>query len=77
MIGVKVVELGSGYLRFFIFRVVFNLSTLNSPITSIFLQNMCMLKLNPKLQLAKIKINEVLEKQWLFAVQNVSSIITA
>ena len=77
MIGVKVMVLGSGYSGFFIFRVVFNLSTWNFPITSIFLQNICILKLNPEPQLAKIKINEVLEKQRLLVVQTVSNIITA
>lgn len=77
MIGVKVVVLCSGSSRFFIFKVVFSLSTLKFPITSIFLQNMCTLKLNPKPQLAKIMINEVLEKQRLLVVQTVSNIITA
>lgn len=69
--------LGSGYSRFSILRVGFNMSALNFPIISIFLQNMCILNLNSKLQLAKIKINEVLEKQRLLAVQTVSSIIIA
>lgn len=47
--GGMVVVSGTGYSRFSILREGFNLSALNFPIISIFLQNICILKLNSKL----------------------------
>lgn len=75
MIGGKLVVVGLGTPDFLYSEWAFNLSTLNSPVISIFLQNMCILKLNSKLKFAKIKINEILEKRRLLAVQTVSNII--
>lgn len=48
LIGGKVVALGTGNFRFSIFREGFNLSTLNFPIISVYLQNMYKLKLNSR-----------------------------